>query len=238
MPKTPSFKSTFIPKKSPKDSPDSGSAKANRAARRLALQEAYAAEHPESAASVTHSVASLKAALREGTVAGITKDNAEIPVKATTRKVSISRPAREDVSENSPPIETPEKPKPTRETTSKPAARTTRTAAPSTPTSGKPTSGKPTRERSAERPSSEKPRRKSAAEKPKRKREFASEEGLSGAPPPESPIEEVKGFESLELPEPIMQAVRDLGFESMTPIQAQAIPLLLKGHDLIGQAQT
>ncbi len=36
----------------------------------------------------------------------------------------------------------------------------------------------------------------------------------------------------------ILRAVRELGFEHMTPIQEQAIPLFMTGRDLIGQAQT
>ncbi len=45
-------------------------------------------------------------------------------------------------------------------------------------------------------------------------------------------------FASLGLSEPVLQAVSDLGFESPTPIQERAIPLVLSGCDLIGQAQT
>ena len=36
----------------------------------------------------------------------------------------------------------------------------------------------------------------------------------------------------------IVRAVREMGFEKLTPIQVQAIPYLLKGEDIIGQAQT
>lgn len=36
----------------------------------------------------------------------------------------------------------------------------------------------------------------------------------------------------------ILKAVQEMGFENMTPIQAQAIPVLLEGKDIIGQAQT
>lgn len=36
----------------------------------------------------------------------------------------------------------------------------------------------------------------------------------------------------------IVRAVEEMGFEQMTPIQAQAIPVLLEGTDIIGQAQT
>ncbi len=36
----------------------------------------------------------------------------------------------------------------------------------------------------------------------------------------------------------IIRAVEEMGFETMTPIQEQAIPVMLEGRDLIGQAQT
>ncbi len=36
----------------------------------------------------------------------------------------------------------------------------------------------------------------------------------------------------------IVRAVREMGFEKLTPIQVQAIPYLLKNEDIIGQAQT
>ena len=38
--------------------------------------------------------------------------------------------------------------------------------------------------------------------------------------------------------ERIVRAVKEMGFEKLTPIQEQAIPYLLKGEDIIGQAQT
>ena len=46
------------------------------------------------------------------------------------------------------------------------------------------------------------------------------------------------GFASLGLPEVLLSAIARQGFEEPSPIQAQAIPLLLDGHDLLGQAQT
>ena len=36
----------------------------------------------------------------------------------------------------------------------------------------------------------------------------------------------------------ILRAVEEMGFETLTPIQEQAIPVLLEGRDVIGQAQT
>ncbi len=45
-------------------------------------------------------------------------------------------------------------------------------------------------------------------------------------------------FRALNLSEPVLRAVSEAGFEAPTPIQAQAIPILLAGQDLVGQAQT
>jgi ATP-dependent RNA helicase DeaD len=45
-------------------------------------------------------------------------------------------------------------------------------------------------------------------------------------------------FTDLKLPAPILQAVVDQGYEQPSPIQAEAIPPLLEGRDLLGQAQT
>ncbi|MDI1253120.1 DEAD/DEAH box helicase [Thermomonas sp.] len=45
-------------------------------------------------------------------------------------------------------------------------------------------------------------------------------------------------FSDLGLPESLMQALRTVGYESPSPIQAATIPPLLAGRDLIGQAQT
>lgn len=49
---------------------------------------------------------------------------------------------------------------------------------------------------------------------------------------------ETERFEDLELSKELHRAVRDLGFEELTPIQAKTIPLILQGRDVIGQAQT
>jgi ATP-dependent RNA helicase DeaD len=48
----------------------------------------------------------------------------------------------------------------------------------------------------------------------------------------------VSAFEGLGLAPQIQLAIDELGFEEPTPIQEQAIPELLAGHDVIGQAQT
>ena len=42
----------------------------------------------------------------------------------------------------------------------------------------------------------------------------------------------------MELQAPILRAVQEMGFEEMTPIQAEAIPVVMEGRDIIGQAQT
>jgi len=45
-------------------------------------------------------------------------------------------------------------------------------------------------------------------------------------------------FRELGLPEPLLRAVDDLGFERCTPIQQEVLPFTLLGHDCIGKAQT
>lgn len=47
-----------------------------------------------------------------------------------------------------------------------------------------------------------------------------------------------QGFASLSLSSQLLQVVQELGYEKLTPIQAQSIPLLLEGKDLIGQSKT
>lgn len=49
---------------------------------------------------------------------------------------------------------------------------------------------------------------------------------------------ETERFDDLALSKELLKAVRDVGYEEMTPIQAKAIPLILQGKDIIGQAQT
>src|SRR5437868_12536269 len=45
-------------------------------------------------------------------------------------------------------------------------------------------------------------------------------------------------FSNLQLAAPLARAVADMGYESMTPIQAQAIPVVLTGKDVVGAART
>jgi len=45
-------------------------------------------------------------------------------------------------------------------------------------------------------------------------------------------------FDQLNLSAEVLQAVRDAGYKNPTPIQADAIPLVLKGRDVMGLAQT
>ena len=56
-------------------------------------------------------------------------------------------------------------------------------------------------------------------------------------------VEEAKeqdGIASIEplLDNRIVRAIREMGFEKLSPIQEQAIPYLLQGEDIIGQAKT
>jgi ATP-dependent RNA helicase DeaD len=49
---------------------------------------------------------------------------------------------------------------------------------------------------------------------------------------------EKSGFSGLGLSDPLVKAVAALGYEEATPIQREAIPILLAGRDIIGQAGT
>ena len=49
---------------------------------------------------------------------------------------------------------------------------------------------------------------------------------------------ERKSFESLDLDERILRGIRDLGFETCSPIQGAILPHTLRGLDAIGKAQT
>ncbi|MDO5845966.1 MAG: DEAD/DEAH box helicase [Methanocorpusculum sp.] len=50
--------------------------------------------------------------------------------------------------------------------------------------------------------------------------------------------EETKTFAEFAISEELLQAVSDMGFEEPTPIQVMAIPQILEGNDVTGQAQT
>ena len=58
-------------------------------------------------------------------------------------------------------------------------------------------------------------------------------QAASGSPPPAD-----GGFESFALHPDLLKGIQDLGFRRPTPIQAQAIPAILSGRDVIGCAQT
>lgn len=52
------------------------------------------------------------------------------------------------------------------------------------------------------------------------------------------PLETQITFTSLGLSEPLLRALTELGFERPTPIQAEAIPVILSGKDVVASAQT
>jgi ATP-dependent RNA helicase DeaD len=55
---------------------------------------------------------------------------------------------------------------------------------------------------------------------------------------PVEPIESTVSFRDLALSDAVLRALADVGYESPSPIQAQTIPVLLSGKDMLGQAQT
>jgi ATP-dependent RNA helicase DeaD len=71
-----------------------------------------------------------------------------------------------------------------------------------------------------------------------RRTEKRPESPAAGAEPEEEPTAVPATFAELGLSPALLQAVAAAGFESPTPIQGRAIPVLLTGRDLIGQAQT
>ncbi|MEM9163095.1 MAG: DEAD/DEAH box helicase, partial [Cyanobacteria bacterium P01_F01_bin.4] len=53
-----------------------------------------------------------------------------------------------------------------------------------------------------------------------------------------SEVSTISRFDELALADPILKAIEQVGYESPSPIQAESIPPLLEGRDLLGQAQT
>ncbi len=53
-----------------------------------------------------------------------------------------------------------------------------------------------------------------------------------------STSQNLPGFADLSLPQPLLKVLRDLGYETPTPIQEKMIPLVMEGRDVLGQAQT
>ncbi len=45
-------------------------------------------------------------------------------------------------------------------------------------------------------------------------------------------------FADLDIPAPVLKALKEVGYETPSPIQAATIPLLMAGRDVLGQAQT
>jgi ATP-dependent RNA helicase RhlE len=68
----------------------------------------------------------------------------------------------------------------------------------------------------------------------------ALDASLADAPLLDDPTFEAPAltFAELGLADPVLRAVTEAGYERPTPIQAQAIPLVLRGRDIMGLAQT
>src|SRR5881409_3614600 len=77
----------------------------------------------------------------------------------------------------------------------------------------------------------------SAYNKPRSRLAFRQRSGR-GCTCTERPKKHMTTFTELKLSAPLLQALASEGYETPTPIQAQAIPPLLEGRDLLGIAQT
>ncbi|MBU0946338.1 MAG: DEAD/DEAH box helicase [Proteobacteria bacterium] len=53
-----------------------------------------------------------------------------------------------------------------------------------------------------------------------------------------STTQTITSFADFSLPQPLLKAIKDLGYETPSPIQEQMIPLVMEGRDVLGQAQT
>jgi len=51
-------------------------------------------------------------------------------------------------------------------------------------------------------------------------------------------IDTVTAFDQMALKKPLLKVLDEVGYETPSPIQAQTIPLVLEGRDVLGQAQT
>jgi ATP-dependent RNA helicase DeaD len=92
-----------------------------------------------------------------------------------------------------------------------------------------------------EKPSAEAPPKKPARKAAPEEKPLAIQATPVEETATESPAEDTSQlpvFSQLDLMEPVARAIKEMGFETPTPIQARSIPVLLEGHDLIGQAQT
>ncbi len=66
-----------------------------------------------------------------------------------------------------------------------------------------------------------------------------AEEGVDDAPPgPDGPEEASISFEQLGLGAPVLQALADMGFTAAMKVQAETLPLILAGRDLMVQSRT
>ena len=63
-----------------------------------------------------------------------------------------------------------------------------------------------------------------------------TDETAAGSPQ-DSPQSQVR-FEDFDLDKRILKTLKEVGYEEPSPIQAQTIPILLDGHDVVGLAQT
>lgn len=56
--------------------------------------------------------------------------------------------------------------------------------------------------------------------------------------PMEDPVEDIQGFDTLDLSRPILKALATMNFHTPTQIQSRTIPIALQGKDIVGSAVT
>lgn len=85
---------------------------------------------------------------------------------------------------------------------------------------------------------SRKPRRRRRSRKPSGDKRQQVQQSWSPVSFKVAPVEGKKRFHDFALPDVLMHAIADQGFEYCTPIQAETIKPALEGKDIIGKAQT
>ena len=67
---------------------------------------------------------------------------------------------------------------------------------------------------------------------------MAAEFSAASSSTPATPNEARQPFSTLDLSEQTSKALAEMGFSTMTPVQAKSIPVLLAGKDVLGAART
>ncbi|OOL19853.1 DNA helicase [Bombella intestini] len=152
----------------------------------------------------------------------------------TRRKKTVTEEAAPKVNEAEGPEASVETPKPARRRTTTRRKKTVEE--PTEATVAAPSSAEAEEEQVA--PAKPVRRRRKTVKKAEPETVEAPVQETATDEPESNETEERIRFSDLGLSEPILKAVTEMGYTHPTPIQAQAVPEILAGHDVLGVAQT